>query len=211
MAIGAAIAPLEISGVSNTRGGETARAASVQSPWFVINDDAMTAVAAAGDLLNPSAVVAAQVHWARVPNWATKIMLRLGYTGTAPLNEATPVIRLIGAFPVVFPNVATVSGGIMSASGNGDPVAAQSSGGGGFSATPTSPNYATFERLDDRDQNAAGFVPPSAAPWTDGTRKRGKLVSLIGHDLQGCRWVTTLVETAAATATLAWIEAKFLN
>lgn len=161
---------------------------SLQSRWFTLNEDAKTAVANATDLLTPTAVVAAQVHWCAVPTTATRILVRFAYTGTAGTN---PIVRIIGAYPV---------GSLI-----GVTTANQ------FSATAGATDYATYLRLDNVDQNAAGVTLADATPWTDGTNKRGAPSTLSGYDLCGCSYVTALVETAANTVTLGWVEGLFLN
>lgn len=182
MAIGAVL------GGSIIATGTTVYPASVRGRWVTLNDDAKTAVASVSDLLTPTAVVASAAHWCRVPESATRILIRHAYTGTAGTD---PVVRLIGAYPVT------------------DAIGLTTSNQ--FSATSTALDYATYLRLDNVDQNAAGVTLADANPWTDGTNKRGAPSTLSGYDLLGCTYVTALIETASATVALSWIEGLFLN
>ena len=167
---------------------QTVYPASVRGRWVTLNDDAKTVVASANDLLRPTLVVSSLVHWCKVPESATRILIRHAYTGTAGTD---PVVRLIGAYPV------TDAIGLTTANQ--------------FSETSTAADYATYLRLDNVDQNAAGVTLADATPWTDGTNKRGAPSTLAGYDLLGCSYVTALIETASATVTLSWIEGLFLN
>lgn len=168
--------------------GQVVYPSSVRGRWVTLNSNAKTAVANASDLLTPTAVVASQAFWTKVPEAATRVLIRHAYTGTAGTD---PVVRLIGAYPV--------------ADLIGVTTANQ------FSATATDTDYATYLRLDNVDQNAAGVTLADANPWTDGTNKRGAPPNLTGYDLLGCSYVTALIETASATVTLSWIEGLFLN
>lgn len=69
---------------------------SVKGRWIICNDDLEQTVPAAP--LNPAGITDASIHWVKVPDWASKVLLSARMTKAATVTTS-PVVRLVGAYP----------------------------------------------------------------------------------------------------------------
>lgn len=179
---------------------------SVRGLWQLINTDLETTDTAG--LLKPYLITRADFIWLRVPDGATRVLLRGRNDSVATTFTTDPVVRLVGAFPTL----------------PGD-AAGKAISDSGFSATPGDTNHAEFLRLDSIDANAAGVTIDFAATtnledgtyeYTDIPAANGEgLGGMNGFDLKGATYVGLMVETAAnvtgGATNVARGEVLFLN
>lgn len=158
--------------------------ASVRGQWQQVNDDLETAEAAA-DLLKPWNITRSTFHWCKVPEWATRVLVRGKIDLASTTYTTAPVVRLVGAFP-------------FDLSTNGLDTIRKS----GFSGVATDVNGAEFLRLDAATANATGpTIPIAASKTTMFIDSTGYIytdpIDLTGYDVKGAWYVGLMVETAA--------------
>lgn len=91
MAIGAAAG-----GSVKTGSGQVVIPASCKGIWITAHDDLEQTVPTTP--LNPATISNAEFHWVKVPEGATRAILRAQYTQSATVTT-DPVVRLYGVYP----------------------------------------------------------------------------------------------------------------
>lgn len=147
--------------------------ASVKAWWFVCHDNLEAAAETTG-LLQPYAIATSAFHWVKVPDGATRVLIRARNDAAATTFTTSPVVRIIGM--------------------DGTPTDA-----GAFTGTTGDANFGEPTRLDNVDANATGVTLTLAATLNleDGSYEYSDPPDLTGYDLKGCSYVGMAVETAA--------------
>jgi hypothetical protein len=146
--------------------------ATVHGAWFTIHDDLEQAAYSATILSTPATITDSNFHWGRVPDGASRILLRARYSigGTAPTN---PVLYLLGAYGVPATDGSFANDGAV-----------------------------VFMRLDAVGTAAAGFtftlVAAGAGLMKDATYAYSDPVSLTLTNLNGANYVGVGIATAGA-------------
>lgn len=174
-----------IIGGSGSMHGQLVHQASVRGQWVQVNDDLETADTA--NLLKPWNITRTTFHWAEVPQWATRVLVRARIDLAATTFTTSPVVRMVGAH---LRNVDTQTGD--------NSVKLNQA----FSGTSTDANSAAFLRLDAAAANAAGVtLSVASAKTTMFIDTAGYIYcdppDLTGYDVKGSRYVGMMVETAA--------------
>ncbi len=90
-----AIGPMKRAGV-RVRNGTIVVPASCKATWITAHDDLEQTVPTTP--LNPATISNAEFHWVKVPDGATRCIVRAKYTKSATVTTS-PVVRIIGACP----------------------------------------------------------------------------------------------------------------
>jgi len=153
--------------------GAPVNISSVKGFWFVCHDNLEAAAETTG-LLQPFGITTSSFHWVKVPDGATRVLVRARNDAAATTFTTSPVVRIIGM--------------------DGVPTDA-----GSFSGTAGNANFGEPTRLDNADANAAGVTLTLAATTNleDASYEYGDPPDLTGYDLKGCSYVGMVVETAA--------------
>ncbi len=189
-----------VAGTSSSGPGTLVHTASTQSGWIVANSDLQTADSAT-NLLKPQLVTRAAVTWLRVPDGATRFLLR-GRNLATMSATGTPaaVVKLFG---------------VSSHVGGPDTTLASTATTSPWATSPTAKFGGTFMCLDNADAGATGITLTFATTGNleDATYEYTDLPDLTGYDCKGCSWVGVLVATACAVTGSATVEAmvKFIN
>lgn len=181
--------PVTISGGPNTfnLSASVSAPCSVKGGWVVANTDAKTAQSGAS-LLSPLACTDNAVHWVRVPDRATGMLIRARYGSGLTTAGTQPVVRVFGTSADLESLGAPVADGTMD-----------------------------VWRIDAASPGAAGLTVPvldAAASLSDGSARYGSLQSLAPLDALGAAYVAVFIQTAATVAAGSSdiaIDVKFLN
>lgn len=176
MAIGAIIR-------AGTIGGQPTFLASVKGQWVQCHDNLEATAESATVLLKPWSAATSSLHWVKVPDGATRILIRAKNDAAATTFTTDARVRMFGAFTV----------------GTGTKVDSAVDAANGFSGTPGDANFAEFLRLDSADANANGqtLVLTATGNLEDASFEYSDPPDLTGYDLKGAQYVGMLPDTAA--------------
>lgn len=154
--------------------GQIIHTASIKGKWIVCHDNLEATAETAAVLLKPYSAVTTTLHWVKVPDGATRVMIRAKNDAAATTFTTSPAVVIMGAYGT--PNDA-----------------------GEFSGTVADAHYARFLRLDTADSNGAAVTLTLAATGNqeDASFEYSDVPTLDGYDLKGCDYVAMLVQTAA--------------
>lgn len=180
--------------------GSASNPSSVETNWVQCHDNLEATADAASVYLKPYDSAKTSFHWVRVPDNATRVLVRGKVDAAATTIATAPIVAIIGAK-------------------GGDPVAATNNFSGVHpTASAANANFAKYTRIDNADQNAAGITLTlcvTTAGFEDNTYVYGDPYDLTGFDVKGSRYVGLMVLTAASVtggaSNAALAEFAFLN
>lgn len=181
-------------GVCSAKGSPN-NPSSVETNWVQCHDNIEATADAASVLLKPWNSAKTSFHWVRVPELATRLLVRGKVDAAATTISTAPVVWIVGAH-------------------GGDPSTTTNN----FTDTPGATTFAKYTRLDNADQDATGITLTlcvTTQGMEDASYVYGNPYNLDGFDLKGARYVGLMVATAASVtggaANAAYAEFAFLN
>ena len=166
-------------------------AASVKTKWTVVHDDLTATAETSTVLLQPWSSTTSSLHWVRVPDGCTRVMVRARKTNPSGNTATSPIVQIWGA--------------------DGTPDA-----NGAYSGTPGAANFSEFTRLDASAANGTGITLTLTSGGTgmtsDATYAYSNPADLTGIDCKGCHWIAMLTATAASVTSASVVgQFRFIN
>lgn len=173
---------------TRTNGNQEVIASATKGVWTVANDDCRTAQSAAM-LLSPATITDSTFHWVKVPQGATKVLVRARVPIATTSIGTAPTVRVIGAYE---------NGGTINSDGS-----------------MPSDGTVCFARLDAATWAGTaltvwGVVTLATAEYRDASYYYSNVTALAGYALLGADYVGIPVVVASATTATAAVEIQVL-